>query len=409
MTCLYALLSKFLWIISQVDNQARSIVSNAGFKTKWLIHCFFAMDFKTSFPQIQNLPAEIDPVAYGRTRNFLNGAVTRLSPYLSRGVITTRQILDSLVHRGFTFGQCETLVKELAWRDYFQRVWQERNIDEDLRNPQQPIVGSGVCAALVNAGTGIAGIDKALYELFETGYMHNHARMYTASLQCNIGQRSWKDGARWMFYHLLDGDWASNACSWQWVAGAFSSKKYYANQENINRYTGNHQHGTFLDVPYELFPHMKIPNQLDEAVPFRARTNMPESDALPDAFQGKVFIYNYYHLDPQWHSAEEGLRILLLEPDVFDRYPVSDACIRFVLELGRNIPGLIVRAESFGSLKGKLKGSDIHYREHPTTRHYEGLCEQREWMCEDVSGYYPSFFGYWKRLERFMRARFRDA
>lgn len=369
--------------------------------------CSQWVSFQTSLYDINQRIASIDPIAYGRSRNFLDGAVTRLSPYLSRGVISTRQVLDSLVGRGFTFDQCEVLVKELSWRDYFQRVWQERNIDEDLRNPQHPLVGSGVCTSLMNASTGIEGIDKALQELFKTGYMHNHARMYTASLQCNVAQRSWKDGAHWMYYHLLDGDWASNACSWQWVAGVFSSKKYYANQENINRYTGTSQQNTFLDVPYEEFPEMNIPSVLKEALPFTAETSLPQSDPLPDTFQGKVFLYSYYNLDPAWHKGEDGLRILHLEPELFNRYPVSDACIRFMLDLGKNIPGLIVRSESFQSLQEKLSGSVIYYREHPTTTHYKGICDTREWMCDEVSGYFPSFFGYWKRVEKHMRVRFK--
>lgn len=364
------------------------------------------MYFASELVEIRQLIAVIDPVAYGRTRNFLTGFVTRLSPYISRGVISTKQVLESLVNRGFTFDQCEVLVRELAWRDYFQRVWQERNIDQNLRNPQEPLVGSGVCASIVQANTGIDGIDRCIRELYETGYMHNHARMYTAALQCNIGQRSWQDGARWMYYHLLDGDWASNACSWQWVAGAFSSKKYVANQENINRYTGTSQHNTFLDIPYEDFAGMKIPAALEEGAAFDVETNLPVSDALPENALSDVYLYTYYNLDPDWHKDDEGLRILLLEPELFSRYPVSDACIRFVLELGKNIPGLIVRSESFTSLMDKMPHAVIHYREHPTNRHYKGICEDRDWMSAEVTGYFPSFFGYWKKLEKHMRARF---
>ena len=51
-----------------------------------------------------------------------------------------------------------------------------------------------------------------------------------------------------MYYHLLDGDWASNALSWQWVAGSNANKKYYANQDNINKYFNSSQKQTFLDV-----------------------------------------------------------------------------------------------------------------------------------------------------------------
>lgn len=58
-------------------------------------------------------------------------------------------------------------------------------------------------------------------------------------LTCTIAQPHWLNPARWMNCHLLDGDLASNMLSWQWVASSFSSKKYYANQENINKYIGS--------------------------------------------------------------------------------------------------------------------------------------------------------------------------
>jgi deoxyribodipyrimidine photo-lyase len=96
-------------------------------------------------------------------------------------------------------------------------------------------------------------------ELKQTGYMHNHLRMYVAAIACNIGHSHWHLPARWMYYHLLDADWASNALSWQWVAGSFSSKKYYANQENINKYCHTQQRNTFLDVSYEAYETMPTP------------------------------------------------------------------------------------------------------------------------------------------------------
>jgi outer membrane protein OmpA-like peptidoglycan-associated protein len=67
----------------------------------------------------------------------------------------------------------------------------------------------------------------------------------------NIFKAAWLPGAKWMYAHLLDHDPAANFLSWQWVAGTFSSKKYIANQENINKYTNTKQEGSFLDTEYE--------------------------------------------------------------------------------------------------------------------------------------------------------------
>ena len=71
--------------------------------------------------------------------------------------------------------------------------------------------------------------------------------MYIASIVCNIAKSHWKLPSKWFYYYLLDGDLASNNLSWQWVCGANSSKKYYANQENINKFCFTKQKNTFLD------------------------------------------------------------------------------------------------------------------------------------------------------------------
>ena len=207
------------------------------------------MTFPTVYEDIIEKMNAIDAIAYGKSRNFINGAVTYLSPYISRGVISTRQVAEMIENKGYTNEQSEKLIQELAWRDYFQRVWQnlEEDMFEDIRHRYTGVKHRNMPTAISNANTGIDAIDKGITTLFETGYMHNHLRMYTASITCNIAKANWQLPAQWMYYHLLDGDLASNTCSWQWVAGSFSSKQYYCNQENINKYTGSNQTGTFLD------------------------------------------------------------------------------------------------------------------------------------------------------------------
>ena len=67
-----------------------------------------------------------------------------------------------------------------------------------------------------------------------------------------------------MYYYLLDADWASNSLSWQWVAGSNSNKKYFANQQNINKYCFTNQTDTFLDVDYAEFQKFEIPEVLKQ-------------------------------------------------------------------------------------------------------------------------------------------------
>jgi deoxyribodipyrimidine photo-lyase len=156
----------------------------------------------------------------------------------------------------------EPLIQQLCWRDYFQRIAQVKDINTEIKQVQEHVKHYAIPLSITEAKTGIQAIDQAIETLFESGYMHNHNRLYLAALTCNIGKSHWLHPAKWMYYHLLDGDWASNACSWQWVAGANSSKKYFANQENINKYTASKQRNTYLDTSYEVLPEMEIPASL---------------------------------------------------------------------------------------------------------------------------------------------------
>ena len=191
----------------------------------------------TDYQQILKSLDDIRPVEYARNRNFIDGSVSRLSPYISRGVLSTKQVLGHLLDRGFEAQKIEKFIQELAWRDYWQLIWQEKDIDVDLKHQQTGVLQEGISKNIVEAHTGIDALDAAIHQLYQTGYMHNHLRMYLAAVATNNAKSHWKIPAKWMYYHLLDGDWASNALSWQWVCGANSNKKYIANQENINRYT----------------------------------------------------------------------------------------------------------------------------------------------------------------------------
>lgn len=365
-------------------------------------------DFPHHYEAILGRMKAVQPQAYARTRNFTNGAVTRLSPYLSRGVISTRMVMNHLAEN-HSFASCEKLLQELAWRDYYQRVWQhlDEEMNKDIKRPQEHVFTRQLPAALSEASTGIAAIDAAISELFQSGYMHNHCRMYTAAVACHVAKAHWLQPARWMYYHLLDGDWASNALSWQWVAGTFSNKIYVANQENINTYTGSTQKDSFLDRPYSELPPREIPASLLQSQDFDPENPLPSECSILNLEPGlPVMVYNYYNMDPAWHADIKANRVLLLEPELFQRYPVSDNCIRFLLQLGKNIPGLQVFYGSFSQLQQAAATNHIHYKEHPLNRHYTGHSEERDWMVPEVQGYHPSFFAYWKKIQPCIRRNF---
>jgi len=226
--------------------------------------------------------------------------------------------------------------------------------------------------------------------------------MYTASLICNIAKSHWLNPAQWMYYYLLDGDWASNACSWQWVVGANSKKKYFANQENLNKYTNTTQINTFLDKPYPLLETMETPAGLSATELFAPLPELPDMPVLQINNSLPTFIYNYYNLDPLWHKDESGNRILLIEPAVFTKYPVGKKCMDFMFALCSNIQGIQVYVGSFSSLVNIYQLTNIFYKEHPFNKAYEGAREERDWIAKEVTGYYPSFFSYWKKVEMYL-------
>lgn len=368
-------------------------------------------DFPVNYDDIIKRIDAVDPLSYARTRNFLDGAVTYLSPYLSRGVISLSQVKDAVLAKGYEPWQAEKFLQELAWREYYQRVWQEKGelIEADLKQPQADVAHKLMIAAIEGAATGIAAIDAGIDELYKTGYLHNHVRMYTASVACNIAKAHWKQPARWLYYHLLDGDVASNNCSWQWVAGAFSSKKYFCNQENINKYTGTTQTGTFLDKPYHELPGIDIPISLKATKDLALSTSLPPTPLPVIDVEKPTLIYNSYNLDPLWRKDEKVNRVLLLEPSHFEAYPVSEKVLNFIIALSKNIEGIQLYCGGFEELAGlykeKLQPGFI-FKEHPAFRHYRGKEDSRSWMFGEVKGYYPSFFSYWKRCRKFLGPKF---
>jgi deoxyribodipyrimidine photo-lyase len=365
------------------------------------------INFPTDYASILERITTIDPINYAKTRNYLNGQITYLSPYISRGVISVKQILDSLINKGYPIQATEKLIQELAWREYYQRVWQSKNnlIWEDLKQIQPNFDHRNMLVALDKAQTGIAVIDREINNLYDLGYLHNHIRMYLAAIACNIAKAHWLQPSKWMYYHLLDGDIASNNCSWQWVSGAFSGKKYYCNQENINKYTLSKQWKTFLDTPYEDLVNMSIPSHLQETFKLQQNTNLPLTSLPVIDNSLPTLLYNSYNLDPLWRKDENVNRVLLLEPSHFNQYPVSDKVIEFIINLSKNINGIQVYTGELEDIQklyptaNSFEKDFIISKEHPAFNHYTSSKDKREWMFPTVTGYYSSFFSYWKKCE----------
>ena len=355
------------------------------------------MNFPTNLASVYERIDRFDPEKYARTRNFITGSVSYLSPYLSRGFITVPQVVKRLKDRGIGLEQAEKFIQELTWREFYTRTWFQKGdaIFEDIRHPQEGIERFGIPRAILEAQTGIKALDTHLATFSETGYLHNHLRMYLAATICNVAKYHWLEPAQWMYYHLLDGDLASNALSWQWCAGTFSNKLYYANQENINRYTGSQQRGTFLDFDYEDLPSKPTPDHLCRSVEAELVFTPPVTkplEILPDI---PTFIYTHYTLDPTFHEGEAGNRILVLEPSHFAKHPMAPKTIEFILSLAENIPRIQVYYGEYADLN--LKGI---FRDHPINAHFQGVREVHPSLAPGLQGEFNSFFSFWNKLSR---------
>ncbi len=363
--------------------------------------------FSTDYNDVLAAVERVNPVKYASTRNYEDGWVTKLSPYISRGLISTKHVLDSVVNRGYKPYEYLKLMQELAWREYFYEIWWAKGdaIFNDLKQPQGGVIHYGLLEVLVHSKTGINAIDKAIDALYATGYMHNHLRMYVAAIATNFIGAHWSMPAKWMYYHLLDGDIASNTCSWQWVAGCMG-KKYIMNQENINKYCGNNQFSTPLDTPYESLPPIGsvqewVPQcSMDFVTPLHKYNNSVYVDK-----DKPLLLYHSYHLDPNWRPSIDANRILVLEPSHFERFPVSSHVLDFIVGLSKNIDGLQIFVGEVGDIPSLSDCAFIATKEHPSVTHYPGIKDRQEKIFENVTGYYPSFFNYWKQCEKTLKKK----
>lgn len=172
--------------------------------------------------------------------------VSLLSPYIRHRLVSEEEVLAAVLGR-HSFAAAEKFIQEVFWRTYFKGYLEARPI---IWAQYRAAVSRGADDLVRNAGlrkaysqatlgeTGIDCFDAWVPELNETGYLHNHARMWFASIWIFTLRLPWQLGADFMYRHLLDGDAASNTLSWRWVAGLHTrGKTYLARADNIHTYT----------------------------------------------------------------------------------------------------------------------------------------------------------------------------
>ena len=199
-----------------------------------------------------------NPRHYG-ARNHLEGNVSGLSPYLRHGMVSMPEVARVL--RTFKSGKDrDELLRQLTWREFFYRVMEqegEARVLENLELPKYTARWTDTIPEDIRAAqTGLPCVDAWVSRLEGEGYLHNHERLWFGAYFVHFRKLHWKAGYRFFREHLLDGDVASNALSWQWVASTFSQKPYFMNKENIDRYSAGKwcrgcRAACPFDAPYE--------------------------------------------------------------------------------------------------------------------------------------------------------------
>lgn len=178
--------------------------------------------------------------------------VSQLSPWLHAGVLNEAEVIEAVLsaHRPRA---AEKFIAEVFWRIYFKgyleqrpAIWTDYCAGRDAALAAMEL-NAGIRAAYAEATegrTGIKAFDVWARELVETGYLHNHARMWFASVWIFTLRLDWRLGADYFVQHLIDGDAASNTLSWRWVAGLHTKGKHYlARPDNIARFTAGRPGG----------------------------------------------------------------------------------------------------------------------------------------------------------------------
>ena len=186
---------------------------------------------------------------YNKLRNFDFGIQNRkniscLSPYVTHGVINEIEIINKVLKKHL-FNKSEKFIQEVLWRIYWKgwlelrpNVWSDYLINLKIQRKKYKTDKNYLNA--IKGNTNIQCFNDWVKELKETNYLHNHARMWFASIWIFTLDLPWELGAEFFLKHLYDGDSASNTLGWRWVAGIQTQGKHYlASEWNIKKFTNN--------------------------------------------------------------------------------------------------------------------------------------------------------------------------
>jgi deoxyribodipyrimidine photo-lyase len=379
---------------------------------------------------------------YARDRNhvypFEHDNVSRLSPAIRHRLLSEHEVAQAPLER-YAASTVKKFTQEDSWRRYWKswlslrpQIWNDYR--QALAGAEKTLGSEAAIRreAITKSQSGAAIMDLFTRELIETGYLHNHARMWWAGWWIHIERLPWELGADFFYRHLLDGDPASNTLSWRWVAGLQTSGKHYLpRRSNLEKYLPHellktHSGGLekFVDpVPWK--------SEHSPAKPEITRKNLPTTTFREEA-KTLLWVHEEDLSPEQCGTLPQKIAAVFLTADedcwnnegfstpkrkwlrqalqdtlkrVRDQFPnarVSEEVITFTIDnlvarcRQHEVEQIITMRPEVGLLHDQLPVLQAALREHEIDLHFIDRKEDLLLRPLATAGFFP----FWKKLQK---------
>ena len=346
------------------------------------------MNFETTRAKaIENLDrfVERNLSDYSKLRNFDFGPdkrsnVSCLSPYITHGVLNEVEIIKKSLAK-YSFNKNEKFIQEVLWRTYWKgwlelrpSVWSDYIIS--LNSIREKYKENINYLRAIEGKTNIECFDEWVKELKTHNYLHNHTRMWFASIWIFTLDLPWQLGAEFFLKHLYDGDAASNTLGWRWVAGIQTQGKHYlASEWNIKKFTNNR------------FQNIKLNENAPPKMADKTYSIIKNDFINPTINEDKTLIIFENSLSFEISNLKEfkfNKIILVVNSNEFRQVKLSDNVIKFKSELINDqlerIESLSINCEIFSVDKLKEIKSDFYIL-------YPSVGENLDFVMSNLSNY----------------------
>ncbi len=322
---------------------------------------------------------------YSKLRNFDFGPdkrsnVSCLSPYITHGVLNEVEIIKKSLAK-YSFNKNEKFIQEVLWRTYWKgwlelrpSVWSDYIISlNSIREKYKEDVNY---LKAIEGKTNIECFDEWVKELKTHNYLHNHTRMWFASIWIFTLDLPWQLGAEFFLKHLYDGDAASNTLGWRWVAGIQTQGKHYlASEWNIKKFTNNR------------FQNIKLNENAPPKMADKTYSIIKNDFINPTLNEDKTLIIFENSLSFEISNLKEfkfNKIILAVNSNEFRQVKLSDNVIKFKSELINDqlerIESLSINCEIISVNKLKEIKSDLYIL-------YPSVGENLDFVMSNLSNY----------------------